>query len=239
MYSCQYCPRSDFRTLKERDDHILSFHKDKLGSGYFESKSQTPDGDLKSLKHQLEQLKSQKSTEMSNTLTVPMPAPPRKELQPPQGWVKNVDGGYDFSRKLGSISTPFNITDEYIKSSVNSHHGICILNTFDKDLTELFELSEKEHILRSRMMALVVGDDELVEVMKELNIVKKKIRALKENSDNDRTSELILEEYWYAERGSEESEKQQLEFMNKVISECTRLTNNFKNQAPEQGKYNA
>lgn len=227
-YSCHYCSRKDFTTIRERDDHESQIHRDRLGSGYFEQKKETPEGDVKALQHRVDALKAQTRETYSNTLTAPIQAPPRPELSPVQGWQRGTDDSFIFERKIGEHHTTLSIVTEIMTGKVTQNHFEMTRWRYEKDLTEIAQLQEKVTTLEARMAGLVVDDEKFTTVSTELRNARRQLREVSVNLRPERNCDTALEDYWYNDFGTEEHERWQKQCMENGIKETDRLSKNFR-----------
>jgi hypothetical protein len=120
-----------------RDVHRFSQNDAKKLSGWFETKKQTPEGELKALEHQIVQLKSQKQKEMSETLTAPLvlPPPPKAEMKIPAGWQKGQDSSFNFERRLGDYHATNSLITEIITGKITQNHFEMVVWRYVERLT--------------------------------------------------------------------------------------------------------
>lgn len=232
MFSCSYC-RASFPTQYLLTDHIARDHR----GGYPENPQEVVDGrsgkvELKALQHSLDaqREKMEKGLKpISNPIPAPITRPQPEQLTPSQGWKKLSDNSYVFEKEVYQHNTPFDSLKIVLEATLNQKHGKCIKHEFTRDLRELNRLQEKQIIMESRLAQLVPSDYKFGDVAKELNDVTIAVNKLTNDvRPDDERHELVFEDYYRYDSGTEEQIKWMKSFMDKVVSESERLTESHK-----------
>ncbi len=232
MFSCTHCPAS-FPTIYLRDRHIQESHR----GGYPEDPTSVLDSksgkiELKALQHSLDaqREKMEKGLKpIANPIPAPMTKPQPEQLVPSQGWKKLSDNTYAFENEVAQYHTPFDSTKIVLDATLNEKHGKCLKHEYTRDLRELNRLQEKQIILDSRLSQLVPRDYNYGSVATELSNVTQMVDKLtKDVSPDDERHEIVFEDYYRYDSGTEEHVKWMKKFMDDVVSENERLSESYK-----------
>lgn len=234
MYQCKFCPAT-FPSQYLLDQHQLS-HRGMPGFYENQQPTTTDKGvELKALEHQLNALRQKQ--QKTPVLTSPIPPPkPQEQVHIPAGWVSIGNGAYKYEHELFRHITPISSTIAVLNSTVNRTYGKCLLHTYDKDLSEVVRMQEKEAILEARLASLVPSDKAFPQVAMELNKVKNGITCFTKNQRPDEVHHLVFESYNKNPQDSNETAKWQSEFMARTLTESDRLKNNFVRQHETDNK---
>jgi hypothetical protein len=237
MFSCPNCPQT-FTSIFLRDRHIQDFHR----GGYPEQQQNVMDSksgrvELKALEHQLaaSREKMEKERPLANPIPAPLTQRPKEELNIPNGWVK-TQTGYEYEKEIFCHHTTENSTTGVLHATLNSHYIKCLLHTYDKDLSELSRLHEKETVLSGRLQSLVPSDPAFPEVARELNKTTTEITYLTKSQRPDEIHHLVMEQTSIYEPNTNENTKWQTDMMQRVLTEADRLKNNFKTEHESDSK---
>ncbi len=236
MYQCKFCPAT-FPSQYLLDQHQLS-HRGM--PGFYESPQNvvTDKGvELKALEHSLNALR-EKQQKSGHVMTQPFtpPKPPQEQVNVPAGWVPIGNGSYKYEKELFRHHTPISSTIGVLNSSLNKTYGKCLLHTYDKDLSELARMQEKEAVLEGRLASLVPSDKAFPQVAMELNKTKNNITCFSKNQRPDEVHHLVFESYNKNPQDMNETAKWQSEFMARTLTEADRLKNNFIHQHESDSK---
>lgn len=238
MFRCTHCPAS-FPTQFLLDDH---YRRDHQGTqGWFEPGSPQVNSngklELKSIEHQIASAreKMQKERPIANPVPAPLQPRPKEELNIPNGWLKTTDG-YIYEHEIFSQHTTENVTTGVLHATLNNHYIKCLLHTYDKDLSEIARLHEKEAILDGRLASFVPSDPAFPQIANELHKVKSEITYLTKTLRPEEQHHLIFEETSKFEANSGENTKWQSDMMQRVLSEAERLKGNYQRQHESDSK---
>lgn len=224
-----YCPTL-FSNQYQLNEHIQQNHRGSQG-WYEDGTPQINDRgkvELKSLEHQLVSMREK--MEKQHPISSPISAPrPRETLNIPEGWVK-TNNGYLYEHEIFRHHTPINATVGILHATLSNNSIKCILHTYDKDLSEISRLQEKEAILEGRLASFVPSDPAFPQIASELHKVKSEITHLTKTLRPDETHHLIFEFFSNSPPNTEENIKWQSEMMSRTLSEAERLKNNYQHQ---------
>ncbi len=231
MFSCIYC-RASFPSQYLLTEHIQRDHR----GGYPESPQEVVDNrsgkvELKALEHSLSAMKEklEKQRPLSNPIPAPITRPPPEQLVPSKGWRKLSDNSYVFEEEIAQYHTPFDSTTIVLDATLNQKHGKCLKHEYTRDLRELNRLQEKRIVLDSRLSQLVPSDYKYGSVAMELSNVTQMIDKLtKDVRPDDERHEIVFEDYYTYDLGSNENIQWMKKYMDKVVSESEKLSEKYK-----------
>lgn len=238
MFQCPHC-QAQFTSIFYRDKHVKDFHH---SMGWYEGQQPTIDDksgkvELKAIEHQLAKKREEfeKQRPISQPIPPPITRPPKESLNIPEGWLKTI-GSYVYEHEIFRHHSTENSTIGILHATLNNHYIKCLLHTYDKNLSEVARLHEKEAILEGRLASYVPSDPAFPQIASELHKVKSEITYLTKTLRPDEIHHLIFEEYSKFTSDSDENIKWQSDMMQRTLSEAERLKNNYQRQHESDSK---
>lgn len=237
------CPRGCSRELIDEADlyrHLRDHHKvtdiearrlSNLTSGWFEGKQRNSEGEDKAPEHVIAATKAAVSQMTPLKVPIiPMDRPAEATVAP--GWSR-TETGFTFEKTVREEHKIDNYLKYILKGEIKGNHASLVMWVYDKDISLLSELQEKEALLSAELHKYTYLDPEWLTVGGELHDTSFQIRELKKELLPKVFNEIKLEDTYY-DTGFEEGrfEKWQSDFMTRANTAVTEVERELNEKDP-------
>lgn len=233
-YSCPLCDAYFFRN-ENLQSHLIEKHpqyRTPEGQGWWEPKTEKPDGSNKALLHEIAQTKALlKNTERTPIqANIPIAPPQKQPIQLQPNWHNGMDGSLIYEQKVGEHNTPLSSYVQILKAKIHGNHFLLTSYIYTKDLREIALCEEKRNVLESRLQGLTISDYAFVEVAKAIQETDRKLKDLRNGLNADSEISHIIEDYYHGEIGTGDYDNWRKKCMEMANTELARLSKNFTSQ---------